>query len=80
MTCYLLRWLDRRWFRWHARGTRRGWLDRHPRLWVFTTVPLSTWLRQPRTGRESYQAHLGPLLLDRELRQLTGENTEGEQS
>jgi hypothetical protein len=69
-----MRWLDRRWNRWHARGTlRRDWPDRRPRLWTFTTVPLSTWLRHPKAGWESYRAHLGPLLLSREMRQLTGE-------
>ena len=77
MTYRIMRWLDHRWNRWHARGTvRRDWLNRHPRLWVFTTVPLSTWLRRPRTGWESYQAHLGPFLLDREMRQLTADEGE----
>lgn len=77
MTYWILRRLDHHWRRWNARGTRRhNWLDRRPRLWVFTTVPLSTWLRQPRTGWESYQADLGPLLLEREMQQLT----EGEES
>jgi hypothetical protein len=80
VTYRIMRWPDRRWNRWHARGTvRRDWLEHRPRLWTFTTVPLSTWLRRPRTGRESYQAHLGPLLLDRELRQMTSHDTEGEQ-
>ena len=69
----IMRWLDRRWSRWHARGTlRRNWITRRPRLWTFTTVPLSTWLRHPATGWESYRAHLGPILLDRELRQEAG--------
>jgi hypothetical protein len=73
----IMRWLDRRWFRWHARGTlRRNWLDRRPRLWVFTTVPLSTWLRNPQAGWESYLAHLEPLLLDLELRQLASEEAD----
>ena len=68
----IMRRLDRRWFRWHARGTRRhDWLERRPRLWTFTTVPLSTWLRQPEAGRESYQEQLESLLLKREMRQLT---------
>ena len=60
--------LDRRW---HARGTlRRDWQDRRPRLWAFTTVPLSTWLTRPSAGRESYQEQLEALLLKREMRQL----------
>jgi hypothetical protein len=71
----IMRLLDRRWNRWHARGTqRRDWLNRRPRLWVFTTVPLSTWLGQPRTGWESYLAHLEPLLLSLEMQQLTDES------
>jgi hypothetical protein len=81
VTYWLMRWLDRRWFRWHARGAlRHDWLDRRPKLWTFTGVPASTWLRKPRTGWESYRAHLGPLLLEREMWQLISENTEGEQS
>ena len=72
VTWQIMRWLDRRWFRWHAKGTRRrDWPGRRPRLWTFTTVPLSTWLRQPRTGWESYQAHLEPHLLNQEMRRLT---------
>jgi hypothetical protein len=68
----IMHWLDRGWLRWHARGTLGGdWMYRRPRLWTFTTVPLSTWLRHPRDGWESYRAHLGPILFDRETRQLT---------
>jgi hypothetical protein len=64
-------WMDHRWNRWHARMTvHRQWGPpepyRHLRLWVVGTVPLSVWLRQPRTARESYRAHLEPLLLERE--------------
>jgi hypothetical protein len=67
-----MRWLDRRWNRWHARGTlRRNWPDRHPRLWTFTTVPLSVWLTRPRTGWESYQACLQPVYDELETRQPT---------
>ena len=74
----IMRFLDRRWNRWHARGTvRRDWHGRHPKLWTFTTVPLSTWLRQPRTGWESYQARLGPFLLEREMWRLTATEREG---
>ena len=69
----IMRRLDHHWFRWHARGAlRRNWPGRRPRLWTFTTVPLSTWLRHPRAGWESHRAHLGPILLDRETRRLTG--------
>lgn len=75
MTWTIMRWLDRRWYRWHARVTRRNWLDRHPRLWTIGTVPLSTWLTRPAAGRESYQAHLGPLLLEQETRRLHQEGT-----
>lgn len=75
MTWRIMRWLDRRWFRWHARGTRRGWLDCRPRAWTFTTVPLSTWLRRPQAGWESYQAHLHPILLEREAERLTGDGS-----
>lgn len=75
----IMRWLDHHWFRWHARGTlRRNWLDRRPRLWTFTTVPLSTWLRHPRTGWESYRAHLGPILLDEEMHHLAEGSEEGD--
>lgn len=71
MTYWILRWLDHRWRRWNARGIRRhNWPDRRPRLWSFTLVPLSTWLRRPSAGWESYQAHIGPILFDRETRQL----------
>ena len=69
----LMTWLDHRWTKWHARGTvRHDWLDRCPRLWTFTTVPLSTWLRHPATGWESYQAHIGPILLEQEKRRFIG--------
>ena len=68
-------WLDRRWNRWHARVTvRRKWGPkepyRHLRLWVAGTVPLSVWLRKPRVARESYQRHLEPLLMEREVWEL----------
>lgn len=69
---WIMRWMDRRWFRWHARMTRYGWLDAHPEVWTFTTVPLSTWLTRPRAAWESYRAHAGPILLEREMRRLTG--------
>lgn len=71
MTYWILRRLDRHWRRWNARGAlRHDWLDRHPKLWTFTNVPLSTWLTRPSAGWESYQEHLGPLLLEREMWQL----------
>ena len=68
-------WLDRRWTRWHARMSyRRKWGPpapyRHLRLWAVTTVPLSTWIRQPETARECYERHLKPLLIEREVSQL----------
>jgi hypothetical protein len=41
-----------------------GWFDsygptlRYPRLFIFSTVPLTTWLRRPAAGLDSYRRHL----------------------
>lgn len=79
---WIMRLLDRRWCRWHVRAGRRGeWMVHRPRLWTFTEIPLSTWLRDPMAGWESYLAALEPLLLQREMQRLTDDaesGTEGE--
>jgi hypothetical protein len=69
-------WADDRWSAWHARKVVRGdeWADQHPRRWAVGLVPLSTWLRQPVTGWQSYRRVVGPVMLEREARQL-GDDT-----
>lgn len=74
----LMHWLDDRWNAWHARGEiRHHRLDRHPRLWAVGTVPLSTWLRHPVDGWQSYRRVIIPVLLEREMEQLRGDGTSG---
>jgi hypothetical protein len=63
----LMNWLDDRWFGVYARGeVRHDWHDRHPRLWAVGTVPLSTWLRQPGTGWQSYRRVIVLTLAERD--------------
>jgi hypothetical protein len=59
-------WLDGRWGAWHAHVD----YERRPRLWVAGTVPLTTWLRHPWWGVESYRRHIRPLPLERESARL----------
>jgi hypothetical protein len=33
--------------------------DRRPRLFVVSTVPLTTWLQRPAAGLDSYRRHIG---------------------
>jgi hypothetical protein len=61
LTVRLMDWLDDRW----AVAMPDDWPDRHPHLWVIGTVPLSTWLRHPVRGWQSYRRHIVPLLDER---------------
>jgi hypothetical protein len=70
----LMDWLDDRWSAQNGRKVVRDedWPDRHPWRWAAGLVPLSTWLRHPVDGWQSYRRVVVPLRLEREMNDLSG--------
>jgi hypothetical protein len=65
----LAAWLDGRW--WAVGHRLAPGPDDRPRTFAAFGVPLTTWLRHPRWGAESYRRHAAAYLADAELRRWT---------